>query len=97
LAHIQEGKLHLPVPAMILAGPVYRGEMSVMTILFLTTVVLSGPAWCSHICYFGGMDNHFASRKKPGRQQLKNKRRIKHTVLFLIIVAALFLKWFHSP
>jgi hypothetical protein len=38
------GKLHLPVPMMILAGPIYRGHLSVMSILFVSTVVLSGPA-----------------------------------------------------
>lgn len=48
---------------MILAGPIYRGHISVMTILFLSTVVLSGPAWCSHLCYFGAIDNLAASGK----------------------------------
>ena len=32
---LMTGKLHLPVPMMILAGPIYRGQASVMTILFL--------------------------------------------------------------
>ncbi|MDX2431826.1 MAG: hypothetical protein QNK35_12895, partial [Bacteroides sp.] len=28
---LMSGKLHLPVPMMILAGPIYRGHISVMT------------------------------------------------------------------
>ena len=31
---LMTGKLHLPIPMMILAGPIYRGQLSVMTILF---------------------------------------------------------------
>ena len=27
-----------------------------MPILFLSTVLLVGPAWCSHLCYIGGWD-----------------------------------------
>jgi ferredoxin-type protein NapH len=50
---LMTGKLHLPVPMMIIAGPIYRGQLSVMTILFLSTVVLTGPAWCSQFCYCG--------------------------------------------
>jgi ferredoxin-type protein NapH len=44
-------------PMMILGGPIYRGQLSVMTILFLSTVILTGPAWCSQLCYFGAFDN----------------------------------------
>jgi len=55
LAGIQEmlmtGKLHLPVPALIVAGPLYRGSGFFMLILFTVTVLLVGPAWCSYLCY----------------------------------------------
>ena len=34
---LMTGKLHLPVPAMILSGPLYRAELSFMTILFMQT------------------------------------------------------------
>jgi len=54
---LMTGKLHLPIPMMILAGPIYRGHLSVMTILFLSTVILTGPAWCSQLCYLGAFDN----------------------------------------
>lgn len=51
---LMTGKLHLPIPMMILAGPMYRGHLSVMTILFLSTIILTEPAWCSQLCYFVG-------------------------------------------
>ncbi len=46
---LMTGDLHLPIPMMILGGPLYRGELSVMTLLFLSTVILSGPSWCSQL------------------------------------------------
>jgi hypothetical protein len=50
---LMAGKLHLPVPLMIISGPLYRGHLSVMTILFLSTVILTGPAWCSNCAILG--------------------------------------------
>ena len=64
---LMTGKLHLPIPMMIIAGPIYRGQLSVMTILFLSTVILTGPAWCSQLCYFGAFDNLAAGGKHQGR------------------------------
>jgi polyferredoxin len=58
------GKLHIPIPAMVIAGPVYRGEGFFMPILFVATILLVGPAWCSHLCYFGAWDNLATSNKK---------------------------------
>ena len=93
---LMTGKLHLPIPMMILAGPVYRGELSVMTILFLSTVFLTGPAWCSHLCYFGAFDN-LASRGKTTRLILKNKTVFKASFLIIVIAAAIILRWFNVP
>lgn len=93
---LMSGKLHLPVPMMILGGPVYRGELSVMTILFLSTVILTGPAWCSQFCYFGAFDN-LAAGGRPVKGRLKNKAAIKSTILFLIILMALLLRWLDVP
>ncbi len=93
---LMTGKLHLPIPMMILGGPLYRGQTSVMTFLFLSTIVLSGPAWCSQLCYFGAFDG-LASRGKTQRGALKNKIAIKSTVLLLIIVAIILLRWFNVP
>ncbi|MCF8378029.1 MAG: 4Fe-4S binding protein [Bacteroidales bacterium] len=91
---LMTGKLHLPIPMMILSGPVYRGELSIMTLLFLSTVILTGPAWCSQLCYFGALDNISASKKKPAKGKIKNRTAIKFTLLFLIIFLTIVLRWF---
>jgi ferredoxin-type protein NapH len=93
---LMTGKLHLPIPMMIIAGPIYRGQLSVMTILFISTVVLTGPAWCSQLCYFGAFDN-LASGGKTSREILKNKAAIKSTVLVLVITMAILLRWLKVP
>ncbi len=63
---LMTGELHLPVPALILLGPIYRGEGFFMLGLLAATVALVGPAWCSHLCYIGAWDHIAASaRKKP--------------------------------
>lgn len=64
---LMTGKLHVPVPAVIVGGPVYRGEGFFMPILFASTMLLVGPAWCSHLCYIGAWDNlAAAARRRPG-------------------------------
>ncbi|MFZ5426544.1 MAG: 4Fe-4S binding protein [Thermodesulfobacteriota bacterium] len=63
---LMTGKLHLPVPALIAAGPLFRGDGLFMLILFGVTVLLAGPAWCSHLCYIGAWDSGMAgARKRP--------------------------------
>jgi polyferredoxin len=93
---LMTGKLHLPIPMMILAGPLYRGHLSVMTIMFLSSIVLTGPAWCSHFCYFGAFDN-LAAKGKPKKGSFKNKLAIKTSLLFLVIAATLLLRWIQVP
>ena len=93
---LMTGKLHLPIPMMILGGPIYRGQLSVMTILFLSTVVLTGPAWCSQLCYFGAFDN-LASGGKTSKEILRNKVAIKSTIVVLVIAMAIFLLWMNIP
>lgn len=61
---LMTGRLHLPVPALIAAGPIFRGGGLFMPILFASTVLLVGPAWCSHLCYIGAWDD-VASRRGP--------------------------------
>ena len=58
------GKLHLPIPALILAGPIFRGGGFFMPILFVSTVLISGAAWCSHLCYIGSWDNALARQSQ---------------------------------
>jgi len=88
---LMTGKLHLPIPFMIVSGPVYRGEIGFMTILFLSTIVLSGPAWCSHFCYFGALDSA-ASKGRTDRKSLKNKWLWKGSLLALVIIFALIFR-----
>jgi len=64
---LMTGKLHLPVPALIAAGPLFRGGGLFMAILFSASVLLVGPAWCSWLCYIGAWDDRFSRNlKKPG-------------------------------
>ncbi len=89
---LMTGKLHLPVPAMIMAGPIYRGAGFFMPILFLIAMVLTGPAWCSFLCYIGSWDNLTARRqKKPGTLP-KSKTWIRWALLGLVAVSALILR-----
>lgn len=65
---LMTGRLHLPVPFMMLSGPVYRGEGMFMLALFSVSVLLVGSAWCSHLCYFGVWDCLSAtSSRRKGR------------------------------
>ncbi|MFZ5939243.1 MAG: 4Fe-4S binding protein [Bacteroidota bacterium] len=93
---LMTGKLHLPIPMLIITGPLYRGELSVMTALFISTILLSGPAWCSHLCYFGALDQWAAGKKRPAAR-LRNRAAVKFTILPLVIVAALLLRFFKIP
>jgi ferredoxin-type protein NapH len=93
---LMTGKLHLSIPMMIIGGPIYREQLSVMTILFLSTVILTGPAWCSHFCYFGAFDN-VLSAGKTTKGILKYKTAIKSTMLILVIFSALILRWLNVP
>jgi ferredoxin len=61
---LMTGQLHLPIPSLIALGPLYRGGGYFMLLLFLMTVALVGPAWCSHLCYVGSWDDAFATRKR---------------------------------
>lgn len=90
------GKLHLPIPALIIAGPLFRGESSMMPFMLLTTLILSGPAWCSHICYFGGLDG-LAATGKVQNTPIKNKKAIKLTILLAVVVVSLLLRHLGAP
>jgi polyferredoxin len=91
---LMTGELHLPVPMMILGGPVYRLELSIMSFLFLSTLLITGPAWCSHLCYFGAMDNLVAQGNPTVRRKISHLFRMKFLVLFLVIAVAILLRWF---
>lgn len=59
------GRPHLPVPGLILFGPLYRGGGLFMPVLFGVSLLLVGAAWCSHLCYFGVWDTTAARRVRP--------------------------------
>ena len=83
------GKLHLPIPAIIIAGPLYRFSSWFMIILFFSTVIMTGPAWCSHLCYFGAIE---ATAVKDKKRSGRPKRRVRVIMLGGIISVALLLR-----
>jgi NAD-dependent dihydropyrimidine dehydrogenase PreA subunit len=86
---LMTGELHLPVPALIAAGPLYRGEGLFMAILLLATVTLVGPAWCSHLCYIGAWDDAMARTRKKAGWYRNEPLRIGITILVIAVAIAL--------
>lgn len=86
---LMTGKLHLPIPAIIIAGPIFRFEIGFMTILFLSTLLISGPAWCSQLCYFGAIENIFVKRKSKKTYSNNFRSRLTIFVIFVSIVLVL--------
>ncbi len=89
------GKFHLPVPAVIVGGPVFRFDFGFMTILFTSTILLSGPAWCSHLCYFGALDN-LRAVGKPRKGDIRYRTALKFSFLALVIFGALIMRLFEA-
>ncbi len=96
---LMSGHLHMPAPFMIAAGPVFRGQMTIMPILLLSSIILSGPAWCSHYCYLGAWDSLAASRKSTivklnnkEREPIKNKWAWKWSFLVLVMASAIIFR-----
>jgi ferredoxin len=87
---LMTGDPHLPVPALIAAGPVFRGGGYFMLILFTTSVLLAGPAWCSHLCYIGAWD-HWASNSRRATPQLAPRAKHLRAVFLVLVLAAAFL------
>lgn len=88
---LMTGKLHLPVPAVILAGPLYRMEGLFMPILFLSTLLLSGPTWCSQLCYFGAFDA-WSAKGKTEKTAFRYHRQLRYSVFLLVIAGAITLR-----
>lgn len=97
---LMTGELHFPVPMVIEGGFAYRGELSFMPILFLTTILLSGPAWCSQLCYMGGCD---LNRSRAGKdfkafsKPVKGRWYFRFGSVALVAVAALLLRSLGAP
>ncbi len=82
---LMTGNLHLPVPALIAAGPVFRGSGFFMPILFAVSVLLVGPAWCSHLCYIGAWDD-ISSRIGGKRPDAKFPHALIWVRLILLVL-----------
>jgi len=90
---LMTGSLHLPVPAIIVGGSIFKMKIGFMPLLFLSTIIISGPAWCSQLCYFGALDLQVSKGgKKP--KKLKYKHALKMTFLLLVVMGALLLRIF---
>jgi len=85
---LMTGELHLPVPALIAAGPLFRGEGLFMPILFGATVLLVGPAWCSHLCYIGAWDSALASSRKGKPRPLPRWTRWARVGILVAVLTA---------
>lgn len=91
---MQTGQLHLPIPAVIVGGPLYRGGGLFMVILLLTAIVLAGPAWCSHLCYVGALDQYFSRKKKKAKEiPVEWRQNLRLSILGATIVIGLGLNF----
>jgi hypothetical protein len=90
---LMTGKLHLPVPALVIAGPIWRGEGFFMLGLLFVTVVLVGPAWCSWLCYIGAWDQLLAGRRRLRRPLSPRAReRVRLGLLIAVVLVAWLLR-----
>jgi len=91
---LMTGNLHLPVPGLIVTAPIYRVEIGFMAILFLSTVLLSGPSWCSQLCYFGALDN-LSAKGKTKKGSIKNGKALKATLFVIVVLTTILLRLFN--
>jgi len=97
---LMTGKLHLPVPALIAAGSVFRGSGFFMLIMFSVTVLLVGPAWCSHLCYIGAWDDAMSRLgKRPAPNVALGRLSVagRVTTMILAVGTALVLRSMGVP
>ena len=94
---LMTGKLHLPIPALIISGPLYRLSGLFMPILFLSTVILAGPAWCSHLCYIGSWDDLSSRLCRERMRPLPGwTRKARVAVLIAAVAVPLTLRLFDA-
>jgi NAD-dependent dihydropyrimidine dehydrogenase PreA subunit len=92
---LMTGKIHLPIPALIIAGPVFRGEGFFMITLLLSTILIAGPTWCSHLCYIGAWDN-LASKSVKTQKMLSRKVMLilRYSMILFVLVFSFLLRFF---
>lgn len=88
---LMTGKLHVPVPALIAAGPLFRGGGFFMAILFSASVLLVGPAWCSWLCYFGAWDDRLSRAVRRPRRLPRWRSSLRIIVLVVVMGSAFLL------
>ncbi len=93
---------HLPVPALIIASPIFRSEGYFMLILFSASILLIGSAWCSYLCYFGVWDAYYTKKIQPMSKVIKGKYfkllTFSSTLsLLLVVVSSYLLRLFQVP
>lgn len=91
---LMTGELHFPIPGLIPAGAVYRWQFSFMPVLFVVTILLSGGAWCSQLCYFGALDSLASGVGKRQPFSGAGRTRLRLSVLVLFVASALVLRLF---
>jgi NAD-dependent dihydropyrimidine dehydrogenase PreA subunit len=94
---LMSGRLHVPVPAVIAGGPVYRGEGFFMPVLLGITLLVAGPAWCSYLCYIGAWDLLAASARRKPAALPRWRGAVRVALLAATVLAALGLRLAHAP
>ena len=94
---LMTGELHLPVPAMIVAGPLWRGSGLFMPLLFLATVALVGPGWCSFLCYVGSWDLNASVAQRRAAQLPRWRQAARAGILVVVAGTALLLRAAGAP
>lgn len=89
---LMTGKLHLPIPALILGGPIFRGSGFFMPILFVSTLILVGAAWCSFLCYIGSWDNLICRHTRSPKVLPEWWRFARILILILVVLLAYFFR-----
>jgi len=90
-------KIHPPVPALIVAAPLFRGEGLFMPVLFGATLLLVGPAWCSHLCYIGAWDLRASTARKRPLELPAWTKGLRWGLLGAVAGAALLLRHLGVP
>lgn len=89
---------HFPIPGMIIAGALYRESGFFMPILFLSSFMLVGSAWCSHLCYFGVWDS--TNKKGLGYEHVPAKKifsALPYIVFLCMLVFVFICKCYDVP
>ncbi len=90
---LQSGALTIPVPLLIVAEPIFNNGGLILLALFAASLILTGPAWCSFLCYFGAVDNLAACNKKTPDSMPKWRNSVRFGILAIIILAAVLLRY----